>query len=39
MRKHYKKLALMYHPDKCRGDTEGGERFQRVKEAYELLKD
>jgi molecular chaperone DnaJ len=38
VKKHYKKLALIYHPDKYKGEKKGGElRFQRVKEAYEIL--
>ncbi len=39
VRKHYKRLALMYHPDKCNpaSRSEYSEIFHRIKEAYEML--
>lgn len=36
IKKHYKRLAHKYHPDKATGDTE---TFQRIKHAYEVLSD
>lgn len=36
IRKQFRKLALLYHPDKTK-HADGPVRFQAVKEAYELL--
>ena len=35
----YRKLAIKYHPDKNRGDTNAEERFKEATEAYEILSD
>lgn len=35
--KSYKRLALKYHPDKYKLDE--GERFKKINEAYQILKD
>lgn len=35
--KSYKRLALKYHPDKYKLD--GGERFKKINEAYQVLHD
>ena len=32
----YRKLAVKYHPDKCKDDTDGA-KFKEVTEAYEIL--
>ena len=37
IRKHYKKLALLYHPDKQKPGQDFSARFQAIKEAYEML--
>jgi tetratricopeptide (TPR) repeat protein len=39
IKKAYRKLALKYHPDKCRDDPNAGDKFWRLKEAYETLND
>lgn len=38
IRKAYRKLALKYHPDKCK-DSNAEEKFKAVAEAYEVLSD
>ncbi len=35
----FKKLAVRYHPDKHRGDSEMEERFKEINEAYQILSD
>lgn len=36
----YRKKALQYHPDKCKGDKdEAAKKFQKIANAYEELKD
>ena len=39
LKKAYRELALLYHPDKNRGNRESEERFKEVSEAYYVLKD
>ncbi|MBR7117011.1 MAG: molecular chaperone DnaJ [Clostridia bacterium] len=39
IKKAYRKLAKMYHPDMHPGDTEAEEKFKEVNEAYEVLSD
>jgi DnaJ-class molecular chaperone len=36
VKKAYKKLALIYHPDKCKGDDT---KFKDIQEAYQILSD
>jgi DnaJ-class molecular chaperone len=37
IRKSYKKLALLYHPDKNMGNEEATEKFKEISEAYSVL--
>ncbi len=39
IKKAYRKLSLKYHPDKNVGKQECVEKFQKVNEAYEILRD
>lgn len=39
IKKAYRKLAAIHHPDKCPGDPHATTRFQLIKEAYEILSD
>ena len=39
IKKAYRKLAKMYHPDMHPGDTEAEEKFKEANEAYEVLSD
>ena len=39
IKKAYRKLALKYHPDRNKGDTEAADRFKEATEAYEILRD
>ncbi|CAK9021409.1 unnamed protein product [Durusdinium trenchii] len=40
IKKQYKALSLIHHPDKNQDDVEAAtERFQRIKDAYALIKD
>lgn len=39
IKKAYRRLAVMYHPDKNPGDKAAEEKFKEATEAYEVLKD
>lgn len=37
IKKSYKKLALLFHPDKNQGNEEASEKFKEISEAYSVL--
>ena len=39
IKKHHRKMALKYHPDKNLGDESAAEKFRLVQQAYECLSD
>jgi len=39
IKKQYRKLSLLYHPDKNPGDAEAARKFGEVARAYEILSD
>ena len=39
IKKAYRKLARLYHPDRNPGDKEAEQRFKEVQAAYDVLKD
>ena len=39
IKKAYKKLALIYHPDKTNNDLVKKDKFLKIKDAYDILKD
>mmetsp|Transcript_112935 Transcript_112935/g.258627 ORF Transcript_112935/g.258627 Transcript_112935/m.258627 type:complete len:612 (+) Transcript_112935:28-1863(+) len=39
IKRAYRRLALMYHPDKVRNCDHCGEKFRKVSQAYETLSD
>ena len=39
IKKSYRKLAIIHHPDKNPGDESAAERFKDIGEAYETLSD
>lgn len=39
LKKAYRKLALLYHPDRNQGDKAAEEKFKEINEAYAVLSD
>jgi len=39
IKKSYRRLSLLYHPDRNKGDSEATLKFQKINEAYEVLGD
>jgi DnaJ family protein A protein 2 len=39
IKKAYRRLSLVHHPDKNRGNTDVSGKFQKINEAYEILSD
>ena len=39
IKKAYRKMAMKYHPDRNKDDKAAEEKFKKVSEAYEVLKD
>jgi DnaJ-class molecular chaperone len=39
IKKSFRKLSMMYHPDKNGNSQESTEKFQKIREAYEVLHD
>jgi molecular chaperone DnaJ len=39
LKKAYRKLAMKYHPDRNKGDSEAERKFKEASEAYDVLRD
>jgi len=39
LKKAYRKLAMLHHPDRNPGDKSAEQKFKEVSEAYDILKD
>ncbi len=39
IKKKYRELAMLFHPDRNQGDKKAGEKFREIAEAYDVLSD
>lgn len=39
LKKNYRRLSMLYHPDKNNGDKDAEEKFKEITEAYNTLSD
>ena len=39
IKKAFRRLSKLYHPDKNKGDEDAGEKFKKINRAYEVLTD
>ena len=39
IKKSYRRLSMMYHPDKNKNNPDATSKFQQISEAYETLGD
>lgn len=39
IKKAFRRLSKIYHPDKNKGDEDAGEKFKKINRAYEVLAD
>ena len=39
IKKAFRRLSKLYHPDKNRGDEDAGDKFKKINRAYEVLTD
>jgi DnaJ-class molecular chaperone len=39
IKRQFRKLSLLYHPDKNPGDEESADKFKKMNRAYEVLAD
>lgn len=39
IKKSYRRLSMIYHPDKNKNNPEATSKFQKISEAYETLGD
>jgi len=39
IKKAFRRLSKLYHPDKNKGDEDAGDKFKKINRAYEVLTD